>query len=161
MKNFTNICIIILIFSQVLQAQVLDKKTIDRKYQLKNDAFYVLNGRSYEQKDSLTLDLTLKSFPINYVVGYTKLIGGTIGCGTNDILMIQVKKQHNKEIREKLKKVKNTFLPNITGNSKSPILILNQKIIDYKEAENIILGLKVRRIFFINSNSETVVIWTK
>lgn len=53
MKKTLILITIILTFYKVLQAQTLEKRIIDKKLELQEDAVYVVNGLPYKQKDSL------------------------------------------------------------------------------------------------------------
>ncbi len=72
MKKTVILITIILTLYQVLQAQTLEKRIIDKKLELKEDAVYVVNGLPYEQKDSLKLNSVLKSFSLNHLVDLIK-----------------------------------------------------------------------------------------
>ena len=185
MKKTIILITIILTFYQVLQAQTLEKSIIDKKLELQEDAVYIVNGLSYEQKDSLKLNSVLKSFSLDHLVDLTKLKndGSIVRCTSNDIAIVYfATQQAKKEINKRLKIVKNKFPDKYFGHSqhiltdsKNPVLIINNKTVHHAEAKELIEKIKTNDIFFIdfkaepqpaelygqNSKNGIVRIWTK
>lgn len=164
MKKKIILITIILTFYQVLQSQTLEKSIIDKKLELQGDAVYVVNGLSYEQKDSLKLNSVLKSFSLDHLVELTKLKndGGIVRCTSKDIAIVYfATQQTDKEINNKLKIVKDKFpdkyfghSQHILNDSKNPVLIIDNKTVHHTEAKELIEKIKTNDIFFIDFKTE-------
>lgn len=159
---FLNIFLII-VLSQVVIGQKLDRKTIDEKLGVKDkeNVVYVVNGVPYEQSE---LDSVLNSYPSKHLVELTKIKneGNLILCTNNEIvLMVFAYQQTRKEIKKRLNKLKNKFPDKYSGysqhvltNSKNPVLYINNNPIHHTEAKEKFENLTVSEIFYIDYKSE-------
>lgn len=164
MKRLTFITILLLLLIQVLNAQQLDKKTIDKKLDLKNDAVYILNGIPFDQKDSVKFDSILNTYPLEHLVELTKLRSdnGMIRCANNNVAIVYfATQQTKKEISKILKELKLKFpdkywgfSQDILSDSKNPVLIVDNKVVHHTEAKEKIENLNKNEIYFIEYKAE-------
>jgi len=164
MKKIVLLITTILTFNQVLQAQKLDKNIIDKRLELKNDAIYIVNGLTYEQKDSLKFNKVLKSHSIDRLVELTKLRndGRSVRCANNDIVIIYFATQQSEnEIKMKLNEIRDKFPDEYYGfsqhiltDSKNPVLMVDNKTIHHTDSKKIIENLNTSNIIFIDYKSE-------
>ncbi|THD33078.1 hypothetical protein [uncultured Flavobacterium sp.] len=163
MKKLITI-LITLTIHQFLQAQSIDKASLDNSLSLKSDGIYVVNGVPYGQNDSIKLDSVLQSYPKEYIVDIIKLRhdGGIVRCKNNDVAIILFAyQQDKKEIMKKVKILKTKFTDTYFGysqhiltNSKNPILYIDNQLVYPTEATNAIKKLKSDKIYYIDIKDE-------
>ena len=160
--------ILFLSFTGFLQAQNpsdFTKKAIDKKYELKSDVSYVINGILYSPHERARIDSALGSYPGEHLIEASK-VRGMNGYKNHEIVMITFAyKQSVKQISSVLESLRGKFPDQYAGYSskmpaqpKNPVLWINNENIHYAKAKLELEKLKVHDIYFIDYKKDPVIV---
>jgi hypothetical protein len=148
---------------QVSNAQRFDKKAFDKKYELKNDVAYVINGVLYQPRERARIDSALGAYPIEHLVEVSK-VSGMNGYKNNEIVIISFAyKQSARQIFKALEAIKDKFSDRYAGSElsasaylKNPVLWIDNENIPQAKARQAIEKLKPDDIYFIDYKKDQI-----
>lgn len=161
MKN--HLILLFFLSIQISNAQRFDKKAFDKKYELKNDVAYVINGVLYQPRERARIDSALGSYPIEHLVEVSK-VSGMNGYKNNELVIISFAyKQSARQISKALEDIKGKFSDRYAGSElpasaylKNPVLWIDNENIPQAKARQAIEKLKPDEIYFIDYKKDQI-----
>jgi hypothetical protein len=159
-------CLVALISIRPSHAQnpaVFTKKAIDKKYELRSEVSYVINGKLYSPHERVRIDSALGSYPGEHLIEVSK-VRGMNGYKNHEVVMITFAyKQSAKQISDVLETLKGKFpdkysgpSPKILPQPRNPVLWINNENIHFSKTKETMEKLKAEDIYFIDYKKEPV-----
>lgn len=141
-------------------AQRFDKKAFDKKYDLKSDVAYVINGVPYQPGERARIDSALGLYPIEHLVEVSK-VSGMNGYKNKEVIIISFAfKQSAKQIQKSLEGIREKFTDIYPVSSqaahRNPALWIDNESIAPEKARQVLDKLKVADIYFIDFRKDQV-----
>lgn len=143
---------ILLVSAGISNAQRFDKKAFDKKYELKNDVVYVINGILYQPGDKTGVDSALGAYPVEHLVEVTQ-VKGMNGYKNREVVMVSFAyQQSEKQLVKSLETLKSRF----SAATKNPVLWIDNENIPAHKTRQMIGNLKPTDIYFIDDRKDQV-----
>jgi hypothetical protein len=149
--------------SRAQNPAVFTKKATDKKYELKSDVAYVVNGILYQPHERVRIDSALAAYPGEHLIEASK-VRGMNGYKNHEVMVITFAyRQSARYIAGVLELLKGKFPDQYSGPSpkmpvqpKNPVVWINNENIHFSKAKAEIEKLKAEDIYFIDYKKDPV-----